>query len=237
MNRGVKYMVKYKELESDICFDKIDFENGVRLNEGLLTVRWPNDIYLKLIKTWAYHLTIERDGNIFMHQIFKKSDERLIIWVQRWSKDISDGKYNTKKTERERILDIIVERSLTSYMNNTKWREFRAAMLEEMPFEPPYDYKTLFDENDYIDKEYIQYFINNDGPYSFGSFDNESFHFLNYKAIEWVKIRPRFYALEGGQLVKTKKWYDCEKEFIDILKKYSIPYEVNKGVYTIYGYK
>lgn len=122
-------------------------------------------------------------------------------------------------------------------MNNTKWCTFRKAMLEEMPFEPPYDYKTLFDDSDYILRDYIQYLINNEGPSSFCSFDEESFNYLNYKAIEWVKIRPRFFTQEGGKLVKNNIWHDGEKEFVEILKKYKIPYELENGVYTIYGYK
>lgn len=224
-------------MTSYICFDEIDFGTGIRQTDGLLCVRWPNGIYLKLIKTWAYHLTIERDRYIFQHQIFRKNNTELLLWIERWSKDISSGKYNSKKTEREKILDIVRKRSLTSYMNNTKWHELKTAITEKLPFQPPYDYKTLFDDNDYINKDYVQHLINNEGPNDFCSFDSESFYFLNYKAIEWLKVRPCFYKLEGGALVKKKVWYDCEKEFLQILKIYSIPYELENGVYTIYGYK
>lgn len=222
---------------SDECFDEVDFGNGVRQVDGILSVRWPDGVCLKLQNSWAFHLTIERDGYIFKHQIFKKKDEQLLLCVKRWTKDISNGRYKTKKTEREQILDIITERHLTSYMNNTKWREFRTAMLEEMPFVPPYDYKTLFDDSDYISKDYVQHLITNEGPSSFCSFDAESFNFLNYKAIEWVKIRPRFFTQKGGQLVKKEIWYDSKKEFVEILIKYNIPNELKNGVYTIYGYK
>lgn len=55
--------------------------------------------------------------------------------------------------------------------------------------------------------------------------------------IEWLKVRPCFFTEDGGQLAKKKVWYDCEKEFTEILKKYSIPSELQNGVYTIYGYK
>lgn len=219
------------------CFDELDFGCGEREIDKMLSVRWPDGVYLKLQYTWAYDLTIERDGYIFKHQMFKKNDAQLLLWIKRWAKDISSGRYKAKKTERERVLDIITKRNLTSYMNNTKWSEFRTAMLEEMPFEPPYDYKTLFDDRDYILQDYVQYLINNEGPVSFCSFDEESFNFLNYKAIEWVKVRPCFFTQEGGQLVKKKIWYDCEKEFVHILNKYTIPYELENGVYTIYGYK
>lgn len=225
-----------KTLE-DKSFADVDFGNGVRQDDGILSVRWSDGVCLKLQKNWAYHLTIERDGYIFRHQIFRKNDAGLLTWIERCAKDISSGKYKAKKTERERILEIVSKKNLTCYMNNTKWREFRTAMLHEMPFAPPYDYKTLFDDSDYICKDYVQHLINNEGPSCFCSFDEESFNFLNYKAIEWVKVRPRFFTEDGGQLVKEKVWYDCEKEFADILRKYTIPHEVKNGIYTIYGYK
>lgn len=99
---------------SNVCFDEVDFGVGIRENDGILSVRWPGGVYLKLKNTWAYHLTIERDGYIFKHQIFKKNDDQLLLWIERWAKDISNGRYSAKKTERQMILDIITERNLTS---------------------------------------------------------------------------------------------------------------------------
>lgn len=230
-------MAVVREALPDISFNEVDFGTGVRQTGSMLSVRWPDGVYLKVEKDWAYRLIIERDGYIFRRQIFKKNDTKLLTWVERMAEDISSGKYKTKKTEKERILDIIIQRDLTSYMNNTKWREFRTSMLNDMPYVPPYDYKTLFDESNYVSRDYVQHLINNEGPHCFCHMDAESFNFLDYKAIEWVKVRPRFFKEEGGQLVKEKIWYDCEKEFTDILKKCTIPYEVINGVYTIYGYK
>ncbi|WP_313076071.1 DUF6678 family protein [Lacrimispora sp.] len=221
----------------NVCFDEVDFGNGVRQDNQILSVRWSDGVYLKIQNSWVYHVTIERDEYIFKHQIFRKEDDQLLLCLKRWAKDISDGRYKTKKTGRERIFDIIVKRNLTSYMNDTKWQEFRIAMLKEMPFQPPYDYKTLFDDSDYIDRGHVHHLIKKEGPHYFCSFDEESFNFLLYKAIEWVKVRPRFFTQEGGQLVKKKIWHDSEIEFIDILRKYNIPYELENGVYTIYGYK
>ena len=112
------------ETNSYDYFDEIDFGNGIRQTNDMLSVRWPTGVYLKLQYTWAYQLTIERDRYVFKRQVFKKIDEQLVLTVKRWAKDITDGKYKTKKTEREQISDIIKKRNLTSYMNNTKWREF-----------------------------------------------------------------------------------------------------------------
>lgn len=230
-------MVNDNTTMSDTFFAGVDFGNGIKQAEGILSVRWPDGVYLKVQKSWAYYLKIERNGCILMHQTFRKNDALLLLWVQRWAHDIADGRYKTKQTERERIADIIVRRNLTSYMNDTKWQEFRSAMFNAMPFQPPYDYKTLFDDSNYIAKNFVQHLINNEGPNSLCSFDPESFNFLNYKAIEWVKVRPRFFTQQGGHLVKKKVWYDCEQEFVEILRKYNIPYELANGVYTIYGYK
>lgn len=46
----------------------------------------------------------------------------------------------------EKLLKYINENHLVSYMNNTKWNEFRNAMINEMPFEPSYMYKLLDEE-------------------------------------------------------------------------------------------
>ena len=50
------------------CFDELDFGCGVREIDKMLSVRWPDSVYLKLQYTWAYDLTIERDGYIFKRE-------------------------------------------------------------------------------------------------------------------------------------------------------------------------
>lgn len=168
----------------DTSFNAVDFGSGKRQKDGILSVRWPDGVCLKIQKDWMYSLTIERDGYIFTRQRFKKNDKQLLIWVERMAKDISNGRYTTKKTEKEIILDIITKRNLASFMNNTKWRELRIGMRKELPFIPPYEYKTFFDDSNYISEDYVQYLIKNEGPNCFCSLDEESFNFLNYKAIE-----------------------------------------------------
>lgn len=225
-------------------FDKIDFSGGIKQKNDdgscFLSVQWKNGIYLRIRENKyaeIYYLTVGRDGTSFNSQIFLKANERILKAVEHCVRDIQSGKYKNRKTEREAIQEIIVRRGLTSFMNNTKWNEFRLAMLEEMPFEPPYNYKTLFDKDEYISTEYVQHIINNSGPFSFSSFDNEIFNNLNYKSLEWVIVRPNFFSLEGGRLVEKKIWYESESEFIKIMKKYNIPYRLENGAYIIYGYK
>ncbi len=226
------------------CFEGFDFGDGVKQKSDdenyFLSVQWDSGIFLKIREnkcTGAYYLTIERDGTSFYSQLFSKANEHVPRAVEQCVREIQSGKYKNKKTERELIQEIIARRGLTSFMNDTKWSEFRSAMLEEMPFEPPYDYKTLSDEDEYINKQYVQHLIYNNGPFTFCTYDDESFNYLNYKSIEWVIVQPKFFSLEGGQLVKKETWYDAESEFVKILKKYSIPYELENGAYIIYGYK
>lgn len=205
-------------------------------SSDLLFIRWPDGICLRIQYTWAYFLVIEKDGTSFFCKNYRK-EPPPIEDVKQCVKDIQTGNYKRKKTRREQIAEIIRLKGLTSYMNNTKWHEFRQAMLKEMPFIPPYDYKLLFDADDYIHSSFIQHLLLGDTGLEFCSMDEESFNFLDYKSIEWLILRPSFFSLEGGMLVKKKVWHNAENEFVEILKKYSIPYETKNGAYIIYGYK
>ena len=135
---------------------------------------------------------------------------------------------------KEQVRKIVEKRNLCSYMNDTKWSELRTAMMNEMPFLPPYILKFVFDDEPIGSKG----FYNNekgvtdwhsvfaiDGQYFNGSF-----------AVEWIKIRPRLLK-HRGKLVEPEV-IDAEDIFVEILKKYSIPYECEAdGVYCIYGYR
>ena len=39
-------------------FNDIDFGSGIRQNDGILSVYWPDGVRLKLQKDWMYLLTI-----------------------------------------------------------------------------------------------------------------------------------------------------------------------------------
>ncbi len=123
---------------------------------------------------------------------------------------------------------------LVSYMNNTKWNEFVNAMINEMPFEPPYIYKLLSEDD--LNNIYFSSLENEcDSP---DSYDMESFNFYVFSEIEWVKVKPRYYEKSGGILAYKKILHDAETEFVEIMKKYNIPYEKTRNcIYTIYGYK
>lgn len=134
--------------------------------------------------------------------------------------------------KKEKFNKYLESNRLVSIMNNTKWNEFRDAMIHDMPFEPPYILKTIFEEED--SQDYSDF--NQDVDYM-GNYDEESFVYLDYYVIEWIKVRPRYYEETGGRLVSKKVLHDAEKEFVDILNKYNIPYEHNNGEYVIRGYR
>ncbi|XVG96510.1 DUF6678 family protein [Eubacteriales bacterium KG125] len=61
--------------------------------------------------------------------------------------EIENGKYNNKRTEKEKIKQVVEERNLTFFMNNTKWKELIDSIMEKMRG-IPIKYKTVFDEEE-----------------------------------------------------------------------------------------
>lgn len=113
-------------------------------------------------------------------------------------------------------------RRMASCMNDTKWAELRTAMMEEMPFEPPYMVKFLTDDGP-CDEECSWH-----EAYVYENCFNGAF------AIEWIRIRPCIQK-KLGMLIEPETM-DAHGELEQILKKYTIPYEEADGVYIIYGY-
>lgn len=219
--------------------ENIDFKNGViqeisqeKKEMGyILDVRWKRDVHFvmyinQLPYVWYY---ASRNGErVSSSYINRKYNDAFYKSVQHLVDEIEYGSFNYKKTVSERIAEIIQDRQLTSYMNDTKWKEFVHAMDEEMSVAVPYAYKTLFEEDRedlFFDKWY----------------DCESFNGYHYKSVEWVKVKPKFHECKHrGMLIEDEKiYYDVEEEFLNLMKKYSITCEKEEetGLYVIYGYK
>ena len=133
---------------------------------------------------------------------------------------------------KEKVKKIVLQRNLCSYMNSTKWNELRNAMLNEMPFPPPFSVKYL--DTEYREEAELPHDVYYTGDWYYGlSIDGR--YFDASFAIEWIKIRPR-YLKHRGMLIDPET-IDAEDIFVKILKKYSIPYEECNGVYCIYGYR
>ncbi len=115
-------------------------------------------------------------------------------------------------------------------MNNTKWNELVFAIRTQMPFPPPFDIKYLT-ETDHKDTA-----LQNSDVYYFGDWDGENFPNKDfYCNIEWLKIRPRYLKHQGRLLPPIT--IDATKEFEEILIKHNVPYEIENGLYIIYGYR
>ena len=114
-------------------------------------------------------------------------------------------------------------KGLENCLSKEKWDIMRQAMMNEMSFQPPYTVKFITDEEPCTEE------INWYEAYVYEGLFNGAF------ALEWVKIRPCTQKVRGKLI--APEIFDAGKELEDILKKYSIPYEEENGVYCIYGYR
>ncbi len=131
---------------------------------------------------------------------------------------------------KEKILRIVNERNLCSYMNNTKWNELITAVKNEMSFPPPFDIKYLTQE-EVTQSE----FENKDVDY-WGDWEGENFPTQEYYInIEWIKIRPRYLKYRGKLI--APELVDESKKIKEILERYNISFEEKDGFYCIYGYR
>lgn len=235
-----KFTEQIEKIHTELL-KRIDFKSGViqeishREREAgrILDVRWKRNIhFIVFLNKWNNNTCwyyVEKNGEqISCGRCTRKFDDTFFHSVRHFIHEIESGNYDFKKSVSDRIHEIIHKRQLTSCMNDTKWKEFIHAMAEEMPMGIPYDYKTLFEEN----KEKLLF----DTDY-----DDESFNWYHFKSIEWVKLKPKFYEhRHRGLLIEDEKIYhDMEQKFLELMDKYSIPYEYDEknALYTIYGYR
>jgi len=222
--------------------ERIDFKDGVvqeimdetmenqQVFEQVLDVRWKGNIHFVLQmhqQNWGWYYA-EKNGEC-ISSIYRVSNfnESFYRRVQHFVEEINRGDLNNKRTVSEKIAEIIEKRQLTSYMNDTKWKEFLQLMTEEMSMKIPYAFHTLFDldntNDDFYDTCYCQ----------------ECFNNYHFKSLEWVRVQTKFVERKHrGRLIDDEEsFFDLEDEFIEKIKKYSIPYEAENGIYTIYGYR
>lgn len=133
------------------------------------------------------------------------------------------------KILKDKAMQIIRERQLWSLMNDTKWRELQVAMRTEMPFAPPYILKIISEEI-CLEEPYFQ----KDVSY-LGNWDDEILCWGEFYWIEWVKIRPRYLKFRGKLIAPAL--LDATEQFLEILHRLNIPYDVEDDMYCIYGYK
>src|ERR1043166_3957368 len=88
---------------------------------------------------------------------------------------------------KAKVREEVARRGLTSFMNDTKWRELQRAALEELPFAPPYQRKDVL--------------LTSAEP---GTFDTDVSHLgdwrdgiLPFHSVEWIRVRPRYLKHRG----------------------------------------
>ena len=127
-----------------------------------------------------------------------------------------------QEKHRQIVREEVTRRGLVSAMNKTKWLKFENAMYQELPFPPAYSRKDIL-EKDHTPLEDDAWYL---GDYKEG--------LLPYYSIEWIEVKPKITKSRG--LFMANEVESIESEFLNILEKYSIPYEHKNGSYFIYGY-
>ena len=206
-------------------------ENDGEYWKSVLDIRWKGDIHFTVTKALFRRglavYCVMRDGQLLSPQYYAaKPDDTLLRAMQHIIDDIESGKYNNKKTLKEKIRELISERELVSYMNNTKWREFLGALREKAP-DNCLQYKTVFEEE--APAEYRDIF------------SDEELEHMELSQIEWLKIKSTLTEYEhiGALLPPKVRTHDKKEELLQIMREYNIPYEYDEDEQTfiVYGYK
>ena len=221
--------MKVKEQVRLEDFAGIPFGTGVIHQDSadILHVEWKSGIRLQVM-AYPHNLgvMISKEDTI-LHSMECHSKADLLSRVRNIAREIETGKYRNKKTLREQTFQIIQERNLTSYMNNTKWEKLLEIVNQKLPFKPEQVYKTLFDED-------IQPLSSI--PTSPGCYCEECFPHRFY-LIEWVRLTPKYAVNHGGYLVEKLEIHDETQELIEELKKTHIPFQTENQDIVIYGYR
>ena len=212
--------------------DSLNVRNGNlqpnNIPDDVFQVKWPGKIAFTVRGNqnygWFYVERNQQQASSVFH--YRKSpDLRTVGIMQNLIDEAEAGKYSNKKTLSDRIRDVIQQRNLTSYMNNTKWHE----MLRDIAEIPNLSirYKSLFDETD----PEISWHIT----------DDEYLRYMNLSEIEWFKIDDvtREYSRKGLLLDPEVTEENVKDKIERILEKHSIyyEYESDSGVFTVFGYK
>ncbi len=136
---------------------KIDFKNGqiykrqVNEDKGILDINWKRNVHLIIqilrYNGGCYYFVERNEEQVSCSYYGTKLEDSLFKSIQKLVDKIENGDFDFKKTVSEKIAEIICKRQLTSYMNNTKWKEFLDLMNK---YSIPYEY-------DEADEVYIIY--------------------------------------------------------------------------------
>ncbi len=224
--------MKYTELCTHLNPRSGVIQPSISCSDGkssiLFDIAWKGDFHF-IVSGWPYHgwyYVIRNKQKISETHLFTKTSDSLYGIMQRMIDDVENGKYRSKKTLSEKIIETVENKYLTSYMNNTKWSELLTALMLEIR-NIPIQYKTLFDE---------------EAPKCYWNMGGDEFlEHMNMAEIEWFRISDKIRkVINRGRLLDPKiNVYDKKKEILQILTKYNIPYEYDESenAFIIYGYK
>lgn len=138
---------------------------------------------------------------------------------------------------KEKVRQYLIEKSMGSYMNKTKWQELML-IINDLPFHPAFIFKYLLDaEHDTqyeqsLDTESVTYF----GDWSLGTEPSGLPELKDFYQIQFIKIKPQFDTY-NGKYAKAEK-NDLSDTLIQQLNAKNIPFEMDnfKNI-IIFGYK
>ena len=220
----------------EILYNSLDFHSGTVQSKNteivdksslLFQVLWKGNITFS-VEGWNHFgwFLVKKNGqqvSALFH--YKKINDITISTMQNLINEVEHGKYDNKKTQSDKIQDIIQQKQLTSYMNKTKWQELigEIRQIDNLPIM----YKTIFDTSD--------------PEFYWTIAGDEHIDYMNKALIEWFKISANIKECEHqGRLLEPKvSQLDISNKIRGVLQKYSICYDYDEAnnSYVIYGYR
>ncbi|TCI27730.1 hypothetical protein EVJ32_00565 [Exiguobacterium sp. SH5S4] len=127
--------------------------------------------------------------------------------------------------DRQKELQEIEERQLTSVMNETRWKRLGQTVSATLPYLPPYQIKYLGEDTLFPSEELSQ-FINLDW--------DDIWVESSLRSIEWIRLRSKMLLYKG--VIVDPDVCDMTDELIDILKKERIPFIQKGDIIQVFGY-
>ncbi len=131
----------------------------------------------------------------------------------------------TDVTRKRRIREILTERGLASYMNDTKWRKL-CRSIDKLPFRPAYQIKCV--DGDAPEPCELQH-----APTYFGNWAKTPEAGLGIH-IEWMKIAPRYSPYRGRSISQAVQ--DCSSELLALLSRLQLPFVEQDSFIVLYGH-
>ena len=127
--------------------------------------------------------------------------------------------------QKQRVRDILAQRSLGSYMNDTKWRELCLGM-RALAFPPAYQSKSVFEDLPCpVNLPHAPDYI---GDWACTPEASLGLH------IEWLRIAPR-YSQHRGRLV-APDIVDCSDEVLALMSRLCLPFVEQDGFFMLLGH-